>query len=111
MAKKSMIIFVLALGLTACSKSPLDSLKDDAPSLTYTQSFWAQEEKRNSELWQAASKICGQENYQAKPNCIGIRDIEFFAHPLPFPRYGSGHGFGVSNMPVIHHEHPHHREE
>jgi hypothetical protein len=109
MAKNLMIIFALALGLTACAKSPLDSLKEDAPSITYTQSFWAQEERHGSTLWQMAAKLCAEEDYQAKPNCAGIRDIEAFAHPLPFPKYGSGHGFGPGNMPVIHHENPHHR--
>jgi P-type conjugative transfer protein TrbJ len=32
-----------------------------------------------------------------------VADENMFKHPLPFPKYGTGQGFGVGNMPQINH--------
>ncbi len=105
--KKSKICFLSGLSITAllilsisgCSESPLDSLKEIQPSAQYTESFWSTQQKINSILWQQATKICSDETYSSTPNCGSIHDIQMFAHPLPYHKYGTGKGFG--EMPEI----------
>lgn len=109
--KSSLILsgVLFSLFLSGCSETPLDSLKKDQPSVNYPESFWEKEQKANTDLWQQAVKICKDENYKDNPNCAGIHDIQMFDHPLPFPKYGSGQGFGKGNMPDV--SNPKHKSE
>ena len=92
---------IVTLCLTGCSESPLESLRDDQMSLRYSESFWSQQQKAHSLLWQQAIKFCDNAIYATKPNCGNIHDIQLFDHPTPYPKYGTGQGFG--QMPVITH--------
>jgi hypothetical protein len=94
-----MMIVASTLMLTACSEKPLDSLKNDHLSLKYTESFWDNEQKANTVLWQKASDTCAQDNYKGKPNCGSIYDIQMFSNPKPYRKYGTGQGFG--ELPTI----------
>jgi hypothetical protein len=90
---------LLVLFINGCSPNPLDSLKDNQPSAKYTESFWNNEQKINSSLWQQAIKICSEQAYKSAPNCGSIHSIQMFANPLPYHKYGEGKGF--SEMPTI----------
>lgn len=87
------LLVLLYLGITGCTEeSPLDSLKSNQPSQKYTESFWQQEQKQDTELWRQADALCKQDGYRGKPNCGSIADINFFKVSKPH-KYGEGDGF------------------
>ncbi len=92
---------LLILSVSGCSQNPLDSLKDNQLSAQYTESFWNNQQKINSPLWQQATNICNEESYKATPNCGSIHDLQMFSNPLPYHKYGTGEVFGPSNTPAL----------
>lgn len=86
-------LMALYFGLVGCQEeSPLDSLKSNQPSQKYTESFWQQEQKQNSELWRQADDLCKQDGFRGKPNCGSIADINFYKNIRTPHKYGEGEG-------------------
>lgn len=92
------LCIVISCLCTGCFEDPLQSLSDDSVSSQYSESYWNKQSKDNTTLWKKAVVLCKQPDYQNKPNCGGVRDIEMLSHPTDFPRYGSGAGFGQVHL-------------
>jgi hypothetical protein len=80
--KKVLIITVLSLGifigLSGCSdNSPMGKLKSDVAH-PETESFWLNENKKNSDLWKEAVSYCKQ--HKEKPNCSNVLYFNMFDH-------------------------------
>ena len=65
------LIMLLSLGLSGCSKSPLEKLASNKVYLELNNTFWASEHEHKSKLWQDALSYCkGKQNQ--KPNCMPV---------------------------------------